>query len=149
MRLESHIIGCLNMFMADSRGLTDVDVGLAQALADVATIAIIQDQATRDSAIREGHLQHALTSRISIEQAKEMVAKGTHCQHGRRLRPVRAHARDNNRSLTNVADALVQARWPSRPLQSPSAAATPEAQLTPITGRLVVDKFTRKGERLR
>jgi transcriptional regulator with GAF, ATPase, and Fis domain len=107
MRLKSHIIGCLNMFMADSRGLTDIDVGLAQALADVATIAIIQDQVTRDSAIREGHLQNALTSRIPIEQAKGMVAKGAHVNMDDAFARVRAHARDNNRSLTSVAEALV------------------------------------------
>jgi hypothetical protein len=44
------------------------DVASAQALADVATVVIIQDQAGRDAAIRERHLSHALTSRIAIEQ---------------------------------------------------------------------------------
>ena len=44
------------------------DVASAQALADVATVVIIQDQAGRDAAIRERHLSHALTSRIEIEQ---------------------------------------------------------------------------------
>ena len=68
-------LGCLNMFMPEPGGLTDVDIALAQALADVASIAIIQDQATRDAAIREGHLQHALTSRVAIEQAKGMIAE--------------------------------------------------------------------------
>ena len=75
LRLKSVILGCLNLFMSEPIGLSDGDIELAQALADVASIAIIQDQATRNAAIREGHLQHALISRIAIEQAKGMIAE--------------------------------------------------------------------------
>lgn len=75
MRLKSDILGCLNMFITEPGGLTDADVYLARALADVASIAIVQDLATREAAIREGHLQHALNSRIAIEQAKGMIAE--------------------------------------------------------------------------
>ena len=75
LRLKDVILGCLNLFMSAPISLAAADVALAQALADVASIAIIQDQATREAAIREGQLQHALNSRIAIEQAKGMIAE--------------------------------------------------------------------------
>jgi GAF domain-containing protein len=107
LRLRTQTLGCLNMFMSEAGGLTTSDVALAQALADVASIAIIQDQATRDAAIREGQLQHALNSRIAIEQAKGMIAERYNVDMTEAFSRLRAHARNNNRGLTDVADALV------------------------------------------
>ena len=93
LHLKGQTLGCLNMFMVGSRGLSDNDVAMAQALADFASIALVQDQATRDAAVREGHLQHALTSRIAIEQAKGMIAErqnqGEKNRPGRPSRAVR------------------------------------------------------------
>lgn len=107
LRLKAHTLGCLNMFISEPGGLTDTDVALAQALADVASIAIIQDQATRDAAIREGHLQHALNSRIAIEQAKGMIAERNDIDMDEAFSRLRNYARNNNRGLTEVAEALV------------------------------------------
>ena len=107
LRLRDKTIGCLNMFMSEPGGLTDPDVAHAQALADVASIAIIQDQATRDAALREGRLQHALNSRIAIEQAKGMIAENNNVDMDEAFRRLRTYARDNNRGLTDVAEALI------------------------------------------
>lgn len=74
MRLRSVVLGCLNLFMAEPIALSTANIHLAQSLADVASIAIVQDQAARDAAIREGRLQHALNSRIVIEQATAVLA---------------------------------------------------------------------------
>jgi GAF domain-containing protein len=107
LRRNSRTIGCLNMFISEPRGLTDSDMGLAQALADVATIAIIQDQVTRQSTSREEHPQHALASRIVIEQAKGMVAGGTDVNMDIAFARIRAYARDHTLPLTSVAQAIV------------------------------------------
>ena len=107
LRLNAHTLGCLNMFMSEPGGLTRDDVAIAQALADVASIAIIQDQATRDSAVRENQLQHALSSRIAIEQAKGMIAENSHVDMDEAFSRLRLYARSNNRGLTEVAEALV------------------------------------------
>lgn len=107
MRLKSRVLGCLNMFMFEPAGLSDTDVALAQALADVASIAIVQDQATREAAIREGHLQHALNSRIAIEQAKGMIAEKNTTNMDDAFTRLRAYSRNNNLGLTAAADALV------------------------------------------
>jgi GAF domain-containing protein len=107
LRLKSTILGCLNLFMSEPVALSDGDIALAQALADVASIAIIQDQVTRDAAIREGHLQHALTSRIAIEQAKGMIAERGGVDMDTAFARLRTFARSNNRGLTEVAQSLV------------------------------------------
>jgi GAF domain-containing protein len=107
LRLAAHTLGCLNLFMSEPVGLTDTDIALAQALADVASIAIVQDQAMRDATIREGHLQHALTSRIAIEQAKGMIAEHNQVDMDQAFATLRTYARNNNRRLTEVAEAIV------------------------------------------
>ena len=107
LRLTTHTLGCLNLFMSEAGGLTDSDVALAQALADVASIVIVQDQATRDASIREGHLQHALTSRIAIEQAKGMIAENNQVDMDEAFARLRTYARNHNRRLTDVAEAVV------------------------------------------
>ena len=128
LRLASHTLGCLNMFMSAADGLTDADVALAQALADVASIAIVQDQAIRDAAAREGQLQHALNSRISIEQAKGMIAERLDVDMDAAFAALRAFARNNNRRLTDVAEALVAGTTSVdaiKPLRRPTPPPTP------------------------
>ena len=107
LRLKDSILGCLNLFMSEPMQLSDSEVLLAQALADVASIAILQDQATRQAAIREGHLQHALHSRIAIEQAKGMVAERAKIDMDDAFSRLRSFARNHNRGLTEVAESVV------------------------------------------
>lgn len=103
LRLHNNTLGCLNLFMTESVVLTPSDIALAQALADVATIVIIQDQATRHAAVREGTLQHALTSRLVIEQAKGMMAERRNIDMDVAFSQLRAYARHTNQRLSEVA----------------------------------------------
>jgi GAF domain-containing protein len=107
LRLKDVILGCLNLFMSEPVRLSDADVALAQALADVASIAIVQDQATREAAVRESQLQHALLSRVVIEQAKGMIGERGGHEMGDAFERLRTFARNSNRGLTEVAEALV------------------------------------------
>ena len=79
----------------------------AQALADVACIAILQDQAARAAQRRDAQLQHALDSRVIIEQAKGVVSERAHVDMGRAFELIRAHARNHNIQLTLVAASIV------------------------------------------
>ena len=107
LRLQNVVLGCLNLFMSEPVRLSDADVVLARALADVASIAIVHDQATREAAIREGRLQHALNSRIVIEQAKGMIAERCRVDMDAAFRALRTFARNSNRGLTDLAAAVV------------------------------------------
>jgi GAF domain-containing protein len=107
LRLKDVVLGCLNLFMRDPTPLGVLDIALARALADVASIAMVQDQATRQAAIREGQLQYALNSRIAIEQAKGMLAEHGGVDMDQAIARLRGFARNHNRRLTEVAEALV------------------------------------------
>ena len=106
LRLHEFRLGCLNLFMAETGALPDSDVALAQALADVASIAIMQDQLSRDSTVREAQLRHALDSRIVIEQAKGMIAVHQGVGMDEAFGRLRSHARSSNLRLTDVATAF-------------------------------------------
>jgi GAF domain-containing protein len=122
LRLNALTLGCLNLFLAEPTPLSPQDVALAQALGDVASIAIVQDRATREAALREGQLQRALDSRIAIEQAKGMIAERNAVGMDEAFARLRAFARDSNRGLTEVAEAFVAG---TIPLNSLSAVGRP------------------------
>lgn len=107
MRLNNRTIGCLNMFLEEGGGLSAASVELAQALADVATVVIIQYEAIRNAAIREGQLSHALTSRIAIEQATGMVAEHFNVDMEEAFARLRNYSQNNNVALTALAQSLV------------------------------------------
>lgn len=110
LRLRSEVLGCLNLFMSGPIGLDTADLALAQALGDVATIAMVQDRALRDAMVRQRQLQHALDSRIVIEQAKGMIAEQATVDMAAAFELLRAHGRRRNLKLTDVALDLLERR---------------------------------------
>jgi len=117
MRLRSVTVGALNLFRADEGGLTDADVLAAQALADVATIAILHHRSSRDTQAVNEQLQYALNSRVIIEQAKGMVAERVGLDMDQAFSALRTHARRNNLRLVDLARNYVSDRSP-RPLDT-------------------------------
>jgi len=87
--------------------MRSADVDAAQALADVATIAILQHRAALEAHVVNEQLQHALNSRIVIEQAKGMVAEGENLNMERAFYAMRTHARNHNMRLVDVAEAII------------------------------------------
>jgi AmiR/NasT family two-component response regulator len=81
---------------------------LAQAMADVATIGILQQRASYRSSMLAEHLQHALNSRIAIEQAKGVLAERNSIGMEAAFNALRRFARNNNRKLAEVAVAVVR-----------------------------------------
>jgi GAF domain-containing protein len=75
MRLRGQIIGALNMFGTETGRMDDTDVALIQALADIATIGILQERAITRGELLTEQLQAALHSRIVVEQAKGALAQ--------------------------------------------------------------------------
>jgi GAF domain-containing protein len=107
LRLRDSVIGALNLFGANPGDLTDPDIIAAQALADIATIAILQHQANLEAKIVAEQLNKALTSRVVIEQAKGMIAERAAVNVDEAFTRLRNYARNNNRRLSDVArDAL-------------------------------------------
>jgi GAF domain-containing protein len=108
LRLRDTTIGAMNLFSDTAGDLADEDVRAAQALADVATIGILQERALRASdAVRE-QLQLALNSRVLIEQAKGILAYTHDVSMNDAFGILRNHARSSQLPLAEVAQALVQ-----------------------------------------
>jgi GAF domain-containing protein len=107
MRLRGRTIGALNLFRTHQGTLTEEDAGMAQGLADVATIAILQHRSTLDATVLNAQLNNALNSRIIIEQAKGMVRQSTNCAMDEAFSRLRNHARNHNEGLTDVATRVI------------------------------------------
>jgi transcriptional regulator with GAF, ATPase, and Fis domain len=110
MRLRAEVIGALNLFSKRPGGLDQQTARLAQALADVATIGLLQARAIRHSEILAEQLQTALNSRIAIEQAKGVIAERRGLDMDDSFDLLRRAARDRNRRLSELARAVVDGR---------------------------------------
>jgi GAF domain-containing protein len=110
MRLRGQVLGALNLFHAEPAGLSPADRVTAQALADVATIALIQTRAARDSQIVVEQLREALASRIAIEQAKGVLAERLGCGVDEAFVRLRRYARRHGRRLSEVAAEISRGR---------------------------------------
>ena len=80
-----------------------VDLYSAQALADVATIAVLQHRTMREAQLLNEQLHHAVSSRIVIEQAKGVVAERTGLTMEEAFSQLRTYARGHNVRLSDVA----------------------------------------------
>ena len=103
MRLRGAIIGALNLFRAETGYLDEQDVLAAQALADVATIAILQHRVGLQAHLVNEQLNEALNSRIVIEQAKGVIAERAGIGTDEAFQRLRHHARSNNLRLADLA----------------------------------------------
>lgn len=107
MRLRGQVIGALNLFGSQPGSLSDDDVLVAQALADVATIAILQHRTVAETNVVNDQLNTALNSRIVIEQAKGMIAEREQVDMPEAFTRLRNHARNHNRRLAELATDIV------------------------------------------
>ena len=94
-------------FDADTAALSDFDQRLAQALADIATIAILQQRALARSSNLAEQLQLALNTRITVEQAKGVIAEFGGVDMGAAFEALRSYSRGQQTKLSAVAHSLV------------------------------------------
>jgi GAF domain-containing protein len=108
LRLRTETIGALNLFGRHDSEFEPDDVRVIQALADVATIAIIQERTLARSEELAEQLQLALSSRIVIEQAKGALAQRLDVSLDDAFTQLRQEARSSRRRLVDVAQAYLQ-----------------------------------------
>jgi GAF domain-containing protein len=118
MRLRDETIGALNLFHHKPQGLTDAGVRLAQGLADVATIGILQQRAVQRSTDLADQLQTALNSRLIIEQAKGVLAEREQIDMPAAFDTLRTYARRTGSKLSQVAGAVVAGELTTTDLQT-------------------------------
>ena len=120
MRLRTDVIGALNLFSATPEPLSAEDQQVAQALADIATIGILQERALSDGHIVTSQLQAALQSRIVIEQAKGIVAEHNHVSVDDAFTLLRGYARSHNRLLGQTANQIINGTLATDALGAPT-----------------------------
>jgi transcriptional regulator with GAF, ATPase, and Fis domain len=106
MRLREEVIGAMNLFMVAPGGLDETGLRVGQALADVATIGLLQERNFRHQEALAEQLQGALNSRVAIEQAKGMLAQRLSLDMGQAFDLLRGQARAQNRRLAELAGAV-------------------------------------------
>jgi transcriptional regulator with GAF, ATPase, and Fis domain len=107
MRLRVQVIGALNLFRVTPGGFGHQDLRVGQALADVATIGLLQQRNTRRGATLNEQLQGALNSRVVIEQAKGKLAERLSLDMDQAFTVLRRYARGHNLRLSDLARAFI------------------------------------------
>jgi GAF domain-containing protein len=107
IRFRGQMIGALNLYCLDEAPLQDSALQAAQALADIATVAIVQHHALGEAHLLNDQLQHALTSRVAIEQAKGLLAGLNRIDLDTAFAQLRTYARNHNMRLAHVAQEVV------------------------------------------
>lgn len=112
MRLRGQVLGAMNLFSKAIGGPSEHDALLAQALADIATIGILQERSLRESHILTEQLQRALESRVLIEQAKGVLAVVGSMDMDQAFTALRNYARSHSMPLRDVAQGVADRTLP-------------------------------------
>jgi len=101
------VIGALNLFSSHTGQLEPSDVRIIQALADIATIGLLQERSLRDGELKAAQLQRSLNSRITGEQAKGALARTHGVSVNDASELIRGYARRTHQGLDDVVEAVV------------------------------------------
>jgi GAF domain-containing protein len=113
MRLHSTVLGTLGVFGSKAGALSADDLALAQSLANVAAVALVSARAAADGKALNLQLQHALNSRVIIEQAKGFLAQYANLGVDESFVILRRFSRDRNLRLTEVALKMLNRELPA------------------------------------
>ena len=118
LRLRNSVLGAMNLFCVKRTRLDDGQVAVGQALADIATIALLQERAIRQSGLIAEQLQTALNSRILIEQAKGVLLASSGIGVDEAFQLMRAYSRRTNQPLRQVASDVIARKLPAESLRT-------------------------------
>ena len=116
LRLRGTILGAFNMFLTEPGGVDAASETVVQALADVATIGLLQQREIDRAHTVEGQLQRALQTRIGIEQAKGIISERMDIPMDAAFSLLRGFSRNHNRKLHSVAQDVVRGALPATDL---------------------------------
>ena len=107
LRLRDQTIGALNIFGTELSRFDPDEVRVVQGLADVATIAILQERSRHQAELVTEQLQTALNSRIIIEQAKGALARSESITTAEAFELLRETARSTHQKISEVARSVI------------------------------------------
>jgi GAF domain-containing protein len=109
LRLHESVIGAVNLFYTRPDPSTNADLYLAQALADVAALAMLRwpSVQTRPEDIL-ARLQATITNKVAIEQAKGVLAQSGGIEITAAAEALRRYAHGRHLRVTDVARSVVR-----------------------------------------
>jgi transcriptional regulator with GAF, ATPase, and Fis domain len=107
LRLRQQTIGAMNLLRREPGTMPHADRQLAQALADVATIGVLQHRAVMRSEEVTMQLQGALNSRLVVEQAKGLLSERASISLETAFDLLRSYSRPRGERLSEVARRFV------------------------------------------
>ena len=107
MRRREATVGGLNLFGTQTHALGSESQVIAKALADIATIGILQQRSLHRSTLLAENLQRALNTRVVIEQAKGVLAERGGMPMKETFDLLRSYARTYNLKLSDLAHSVV------------------------------------------
>ena len=108
MSVRGEHIGSMDVVATEELHLDAGQLGIAQILADVAISYLSNSRVLQEKTVLADQLQHALGSRILIEQAKGILAERHRLTVTAAFDRMRHYARSNQRKLHDVAGDVVQ-----------------------------------------
>jgi GAF domain-containing protein len=111
LRLRRQMLGALGLFGNTEGALTDADLALARAFADVSAIALAQHEPGDERPLLPT-LQSTVASRGILEMAKGVLADTHEVSLAEASRGLRRYAAENHRPLTALARAVVNVGAP-------------------------------------
>ena len=130
IRRHHETVGVINVLGTGEDPLGATETSLAQILAEAAAIAVLQQRALRRNIQTTAQLQHALDSRVLIEQAKGAVAARLGITPEAAFGLLRGFARRHSRLLAEVAGETISGELPAYEL-----VATQKTSRSRTTGR--------------
>ncbi len=116
MRLRRERLGAMGLFGAEPGTLGHEDLQLAQGLAHVASIAIVQVNPQLNRARMLPALREAVASRAVVEIAKGVLSERHSLDMDEAFARLRHYAQQYNQRLTDVARDVVSGKIPSNQL---------------------------------
>ena len=109
MRAAGIVLGAVGLFGIRAGELNEADLLVAQTLAHIACVAILQEHAPTPDTVMP-RLRSALVNRVVIEQAKGFLRESLDVSVEDAFRLLRTYARANGQHLTDVARRLISDR---------------------------------------
>lgn len=106
MRAAGTVLGALGLFGIRPGKLNEADLLVAQTLAHIACVAILQELPPTPATVMP-QLRSALTSRVIVEQAKGFLRESLDVSVEEAFSLLRAYARDHGEHLTDIAHQLM------------------------------------------
>ncbi|MFL6119646.1 ANTAR domain-containing protein [Actinophytocola sp.] len=120
LRRREELIGSLTLLDTVPRELEKPELRLAQAIVDVATIGILSTRALRQQETLAVQLQHALNSRVIVEQAKGVLAERLGLTTTVAFATLRSYARSHNTRVSELASSIVNGTFDTNLLRNGS-----------------------------